>query len=258
MSKSSLIFILLCIWPFIAMLNAQDTKAALMPARPGMSPFPSKLDKGLLALETGVSAFRSEKENIKDLTTQIPLQIRFGLLENLELNLTMAYEFFRVDGNRSDDDYTGLGETSIGAKIKIADEKGIFPRIEFHGSLELPYFGESLSIPDDVEPDFDINFLHNINNQTQLTYGAGIFWRGPDENGFYGMKFTRFMKERHAFFAEHYGLLRGNNKNEFHLGFGYLFWIKEKIQFDIGFDFGGLKETRIWGLNTGLSFLLKD
>lgn len=228
-----------------------------IPARPGNSPFPSRLPKGALVFETAFERNREKSDFVTNKTTYSPFHFRYGLMQNAEVNISFAYQSLNQSFASTDSTTRGLGATRIGAKFRIAEERGIFPLIEFHGILKLPYFGEESFAPDDVEPSFNITFLHNHTESLQISYGFGMFWRGPDENGFYGIKATKFFNRQNAFFGEHYSYLRGNERNEAHLAVGYLFLKNNKFQFDISADVGKIKGSTIVGLNLGVSVLLR-
>jgi hypothetical protein len=256
-SKSTIIPFLFVLALF-TQLSAQEGEVNLISARPGLSSFPSRLDQGSFVLEAGFSMEREYNESDFDENRKVPIEFRYGLLENMEVNIAFTYRSFEVNEEPLDRLYRGLDATVIGAKFRIAEERGIYPRIEFSGNLKLPYFGEETFIPEDVEPRFNLSFLHNVNDKFRFTYGFGMFWRGPDENGFYGLKVTRFMGTKHGFFVEHYAYLRGNEKNEAHIGAGYILLANRKIQLDVGLDLGGMKDRTFLGGNLGFSVLLKD
>jgi len=259
MPYKQLFFILFFLLFTLSKLSAQEsTPASLIPARPGLSPFPSRLDKNTLVLEGAYSLTREKATIGSDRINRLPVQLRYGILENMEVNLGFEYRSLQENTAGIDSTFSGLSATTVGAKFRIIEERGIYPRIEFQGTLKLPYFGEEKFIPLDVEPSFNLSFLHNINERFLFTYGFGMFWRGPDENGFYGVKATKWLNNSNAFFVEHYAYLRGNDKNEAHIAAGYILLAHRKFQLDTSIDLGKMKGRSFFGLNVGVSILLKD
>ncbi len=256
-SKKTIVPLLLVL-AIVTQLCAQENKLAEFPARPGLSPFPSRLDKGSFVLEAGYFSGREYKESDFDENRKVPIEFRYGLLENMEVNIAFTYRSYEVNQEPIDSLFRGLDATVVGAKFRIAEERGIYPRIEFSGKLKLPYFGEETFIPQDIEPRFNLSFLHNVSDMFRFTYGFGMFWRGPDENGFYGLKATRFLGAKHGLFVEHYAYLRGNEKNEAHIGAGYILMASQKLQLDVSLDLGGMKDRTFLTGNIGLAILLKD
>lgn len=258
MIRKKSILPILFILVLFTQLWAQEEKQSFTPARPGFSPFPSRLDQGAFVLEAGYFSGREYMDSNADKNRKVPVEFRYGLLENMEVNVSFGYRSYELSQEPIDSIYKGLDATAIGVKFRIAEERGIYPQIEFSGNLKLPYFGEEIFIPEDVEPRFNLSFLHNVNEKFRFTYGFGMFWRGPDENGFYGLKATRFLGTKHGFFVEHYSYLRGNGKNEAHLGAGYILLANRKMQLDVGLDLGGMKDRTFVSGNLGLSILLKE
>ncbi|MFT6706035.1 MAG: hypothetical protein ACJATF_000859, partial [Flavobacteriales bacterium] len=139
-SKSTIIPFLFVLALF-TQLSAQEGEVNLISARPGLSPFPSRLDQGSFVLEAGFSMEREYNESDFDENRKVPIEFRYGLLENMEVNIAFTYRSFEVNEEPLDRLYRGLDATVIGAKFRIAEERGIYPRIEFSGNLKLPYFG---------------------------------------------------------------------------------------------------------------------
>jgi hypothetical protein len=212
----------------------------------------------MLALEAAFGQTKIKSDTGKDRNSFVPTQLRLGLLENMEVSLGLTYRRFESNSSSVDSTFKGLDATTLGAKFRIAEARGVFPQMEVHGQLRLPYFGEEAFIPDDVEPSFDINFSHQFSNSFRLTYGFGMFWRGPDENGFYGLKLSKFLNRHNGLFFEHYSYLRGNGKNESHLAAGYMRWIGDRIQFDASVDAGAQKELTFVTFSIGCSTLLSS
>jgi hypothetical protein len=252
--QKSFLFILFA--SFAQLVFAQEQVSEFLPDRPGLSPFPSRLEKGMLALETGFGRTKIKSDSGDDLNRFVSTQLRYGLLANMELNLGLTYRNVEANSNTIDSTFKGMDATTLGARFRIAEEHGLFPQMECHGQLRLPYFGNEAFIPGDVEPSFDLNFLHRVSDSFRLTYGFGMFWRGPDENGFYGMKLSKFFNRSNGLFLEHYSYLRGNGKNEAHLAAGYMLWLGERIQFDTSLDFGKQKELTFVTFSIGCSTLL--
>ena len=256
--NKSIHFLLLCIFLSV---NAQSQTASFKPDRPGNSPRPVKLDKGVFNIAGG---FLFENTTLDDRSPQSSLQdisisLRYGLLENMEVYLRSTYRsLFLHSYIPSTKKISGLSPISIGSRVMIAKERGIYPHIELQGELLLPYLGKEDFTPRDVEPSFAFSFLHTLSENTILTYGLGMYWTGPDERGLLGAMLTRSLKPRHGIFGETYAFLKGHGAGEVYLGAGYFFLLRPTLQLDVSLQYGGGKDSRTFGLSLGFSTDLKS
>ncbi len=256
MTYSRIFFCCLIFLLWLSGVRGQQIDASLIPDRPGQSPFPSKVNKGVWMVEAGFGQFNLAGASNEQKTSQITGQVRIGLLENMEIFLAGSW-LSAKNFIATMTDESGLGPFQAGTKLLVAREKGGFPRMEFHARMTLPWTGYEHFIPDDVEPAFDFNFLNHLTSSTLLTYGVGMFWTGGDENGFYGLKLTHWIKNQYGFYAEHHSDLRSDFEIDYHFGIGVQIMLEDRIQFDTGIDFGQVEGQAILSLTAGLSFVLK-
>lgn len=236
MNKIKVYSLLWLFFTSITILQAQDSGASVISAdRTGGTARPTKIDKGVMNFEFGANYNNYNKKNFNINGQNYAGMLRYGLLENLELN--MGFGIARVAGDGFDN-IRGLSALSTGAKIGIAKEDGAIPRIEFEGRIALPWFGKKAFRPGDAEPNFNFNFANTINDLWTINYAVGMFWEGGEEAGYYGFMLTHNFSPQFRFFAEHYGNIRGDVNLEPHIAIGLMYLVNDKLQIDFSIDAG--------------------
>ena len=113
-----------------------ETREPINPDRPGASTSAETLLRGLWQIETGLEYARESNAGERTRTFSGALTVRYGLLDGVEL---------RLDGQpfvvlRGDEHAAGLGDTAVGAKIRLLEgEDGtIRPTLSVLPVLKLP------------------------------------------------------------------------------------------------------------------------
>ena len=110
---------------------AQETEP-IQTDRPDQTETPAIVPKGMFQVETGFS-FQKNKQNNN--TNTLPSTLwKYGVNENFELRLITEFISEKIE----DRTFSGLNPILLGCKIKISDEKGIFPKTSFIGHVLLP------------------------------------------------------------------------------------------------------------------------
>ncbi len=221
---------------FFSILQAQDSAELMIkPNRPGGTVRPAKLDKSVLNFEFGATYDSFNKKNSNIYGQNYAGIVRYGLLENLEVNMAFGYGRLSGDGLSTN---RGLTALTPGIKIGVAEEDGSFPQMEFEGKITLPWFGDEAFRPADAEPYFNFNFANTISDLWTINYGVGMFWEGSEEAGLYGFMLIRTFTPKISAYAEHYGNIRGDINLEPHLGIGLMYLVNNKMQVDFSLDIG--------------------
>ena len=113
---------------------AQETEP-IQTDRPDQTETPAIVPKGMFQVETGFS-FQKNKQNNN--TNTLPSTLwKYGVNENFELRLITEFISEKIE----DRNLSGLNPILLGCKIKISDEKGIFPKTSFIGHLGAEWDG---------------------------------------------------------------------------------------------------------------------
>lgn len=112
--------ILIIIW--IPFLTFSQEIEPIQTDRPDQTETPYLVPKKMFQVENG---FSFQKNNVNSKTLTLPSSLwKYGVNDNFELRLITE---FLIDKN-FDSEISGLNPVLVGCKIKIAEEKGIFPK----------------------------------------------------------------------------------------------------------------------------------
>lgn len=248
-------YIILCVFiAFFSTIQAQDSNDPIIsPDRTGGTVGPAKLDKGVLNLEFGANFNTYNIDNFKNKGQNYAGKCRYGLLENLEVNVGIGFARYSIDGMEK---FKGFEGVSTGVKIGIADEDGAMPQIEFEGIIALPWFGNEELRPADAEPSFNFNFANTFSDRWSINYAAGMFWEGAEEVGYYGFMLIHNFTPRFVLFTEHYGNVRGDIDLEPHFGAGLMYLLNNNIQVDFSMDIGKDDDATLTFFEVGFASML--
>jgi len=256
MSKVEFISFILVLLSLSPVIQAQDAvEPVISPDRTGGTVGPAKVDKGVMNLELGANFNTYKKENAKSNGQNYAGILRYGLLENLEVNL--GFDFASAAGDDLEK-ISGFAGFSTGVKIGVAEEDGLLPQVEFEGRIALPWFGREEFRPADAEPNFNFNFANTFSDQWSINYAVGMFWEGAEEAGYYGFMLIHNFNPRLCIFAEHYGFVRGDLNPEPHLGAGIMYMISNKLQLDFSIDLGRDDGAALTFFEVGVATMLKS
>ena len=140
--------------------------------RPDQTETPSLVPKGMFQLEAGFS-YQRNRANSTSLALPSALW-KYGVNENFELRLITE---FAVD-NDFDHQTSGINPVLIGCKIKIAEEKGIFPKTSFIGHMSIPNAASTPYKTEYYAPEFRFVMQHTLSERFSLSYNLGSEWDG--------------------------------------------------------------------------------
>lgn len=171
-----LLFILVCVG-----FSQGQFNETIRTGRPGQSINPYTTGKGVLQFQQGY-IYESAELEIDPSFLTFPVEdiagnastfenvIRYGITENVEINAAINYNWFSndFDFGSLDTQITGdyLSVADIGARIHLADNKGLLPDIALQARLGMAQNGD--------EGDFEIQ-------NVQVT--GAFFWQLTDKQG---------------------------------------------------------------------------
>lgn len=166
----------LCVIGFVT-LQSQDN--ALSTDRPDQTEASSVVGKGVLQIETGavfskkmVILGHSDRDILRtrDYATTL---MRYGIDDRVELRLATSYTELDFVSNQ---DFSGFQPLTLGAKVALAKESGIWPEIALIGHLTFPWIGDEIFVPDKITPDFRFSLSHTLSQRFSLGYNLGMEW----------------------------------------------------------------------------------
>ena len=191
--------------------------------------------KGIVQVETGVLLDRLDLETGSALKSNFYGQtfVRIGTGSNLEFQVATSYATLKSDST----DTGGLTPLLLGAKIKVAEENGIWPAISFIGNVRLPWIGDKDLRPEHVAPNFRFIFAHTLSDRFGIAYNLGIAWDGFDPNPIYEytLLFTAGVINKLGAYVELFGFLLEENPNRHSFDFGLTYLLTNNIQLDASY-----------------------
>jgi hypothetical protein len=224
--------------------------------RPDQSNTPLLIPKGALQIETG---FMVESENSTTATkrnyTYNNTLLKYGINEHFEMRFNALYL-----GTSTSSDITtarGLGPVSIGMKIKLADERGIWPQTSIISHVNLRS-GDTKFKPSYTSNDMTLACAHKINERLSVTYNAGVKWDGesPVATSLYALSFAFNITGKLSAFAESYGFFPEKSKSEHRMDAGITYKINPLFQWDFSAGLGLSENSPDNFISTGLSIRL--
>lgn len=259
--KSVKYFTSACLFLFLTFQGmAQETPSPeeLITDRPDETEAPALVPKGFLQVETGFFYKEFSRDISEDLIRGYNTSLlRYGLLENLELRIGTDLIKREEKGNEAENN-TGLTPLLLGAKIGIAEEKGVFPEIGIMGHIYLPFLAVTEYRPETVGVDFRFAFSHNFLN-SDLTYNVGAQWQedSPEATFIYTISYAYDITGNFGAFAELYGDLPEDDSAEHFWDAGITYDLSQNVQLDAFIGSGFNNSQRIY-LGGGISFRIPE
>jgi hypothetical protein len=140
--------------------------------RPDQTETPSLVPKGMFQLEAGFS-YQRNRANSTSLALPSALW-KYGVNENFELRLITELAVDKDYDNQT----SGINPILIGCKIKIAEEKGIFPKTSLIGHMSIPNAASTPYKAEFYAPEFRFVMQHTLSERFSLSYNLGSEWDG--------------------------------------------------------------------------------
>lgn len=246
---------------FSVILKAQDEIPELITDRPDQTESSAVVPHKSLQIETGFVLETNETDFLEQRSfVYNTTLLRYGLLGNFELRLSMDYlgEELSIKNTDTTNTFSGLGPIYAGFKVKIADEDGWKPEIAFLGGLVLPFNANDNFKPEHSAANIRFSFAHTLSDRLSLGYNLGAEWDGETAvpGYFYSLALGIGLTDKLGMFAEGFGLIpeEGNSEHLFDAGFTFL--VLPNFQLDISGGIG-INDNAIDNFfSTGLTYRL--
>jgi len=213
----------------------------IVPDRPGQTNPPDVIASGTVQLETG---FQRETTNAGGLQTINYLYntslVRVGLMKNCELRMVIEYASTRTDSGSQSSALQGLNPVSIGTKIMISPEKGIFPQTAMNVAFTLPYIGRREFRPSFLAPSFFLLMQNTLSEKLTLGYNLGLQWNGdqPNATAVYSISPSLEVAQGLSVFAEFYGFSTEESVSDYRADMGCAYLVNDNMQIDFSAGIG--------------------
>jgi hypothetical protein len=235
-------------------------KQELVTDRPDQTEAPVLVPQGGVQIETGFQyeKDRSQGVQVKNFTYNTTL-IKYGVNEHFELRFISEYLGTQVKGvgETKVRKAQGFSPLAVGVKIKLADEKGIWPQAALIGHVNLRTGSEAYT-PSYTAADFRFTFANTLSEKLTLSYNLGVEWDGetPEAAFLYTLSLGYSVSDRIGVFIEGYSFFPENAKADNRVDAGLTFLITEVVQWDVSAGLGLSENAPDSFISTGLSVRL--
>ena len=243
----------------LTIVKAQNEKPEIVTDRPDQTEAPVLVPRGGLQVETGF-VFEKDREEGVDITNFAynTTLIKYGVNEFFELRLITEYlgENAKVAENPTSK-IQGFSPLALGVKIKLAEEKGVWPQAAFIGHINLRSGSEEF-IPNYTAADFRFTFAHTLSEKFALSYNVGAEWDGesPEAAFLYTLSLGYLITEKFGVFVEGYSFFPEDSKADHRIDAGFTYKFSPVVQWDISGGVGVSRNAPDSFLSTGISFRL--
>jgi hypothetical protein len=156
----------------------EDPAPELVTDRPDQTESASVVPAGYFQLETGVSYSRDDDGVFVVRTLSGPgTLVRIGVGGRTELRVGwdgwVEEKFDSGQPRITDGSVSGLGDGSLGAKVKLREEAGALPEMAILASINLAV-GDDEVTSDELDPSFLVAFAHTLTDRLGLGYNLGL------------------------------------------------------------------------------------
>jgi len=228
---------------------AQETEP-IQTDRPDQTESPAIVPKGMFQVETGFS-FQKNDEYSK--TNTLPSTLwKYGVNENFELRLITEFvsEKFGSETN------SGLSPILIGCKIKIAEEKGFWPKTSFIGHISLPNAASTDFKTDYHAPEFRFVMQHTLSKRMSFSYNLGAEWDGftAEPTFIYTVTTGLSITDKLGAYAEFFGFAPQHDTANHNFDGGITYLINNNFMVDLSSGIGVTENAPEHYIAVGFSF----
>ncbi len=228
--KTTIIFSLLLI---SLICHSQETEP-IQTDRPDQTETPAIVPRGMFQVETG---FSFQKNDNSSTTNMLPSTLwKYGVNENFELRLITEL----VSEKMVDKTISGLNPILIGCKIKISDEKGIFPKTSFIGHVLLPNMASKSFKSNYFAPEFRLVMQHTLSKKMSFSYNLGAEWDGilPNATLIYTIASGYSFTDKLGAYIELFGFAPEKEKANHSFDGGITYLISNNFMLDLSSGYG--------------------
>ncbi|WP_321308769.1 transporter [Marinifilum fragile] len=248
------LFVLTLFVMFSGILIAQK-KDPMVTDRPGTAESASVIPIRGFQIESGF-AFEKVSSDIDNVTFNSTL-LRYGLVENIELRLGLQYLGYYQSLDGGDIDETGFGPLTLGAKFLLLEESERNPQLALLSTFSVPKSGASTFENENLGADIRLNADYTVNDAMSLEGNLGVAWSGIEGQDYavwmYAAVIGLALSDQIGAYAELYGYLPGEGKNDHRWDGGLTYAVTEDLQLDFSTGIGLSKVSPDFFISLGLS-----
>jgi Putative MetA-pathway of phenol degradation len=233
MKKITLLFVF-CLFSIMSFAQETETTEPIQTDRPDQTETPALVPKGMFQVETGFSFQKNDRDNN---TSTTPSSLwKYGVNENFELRLITEFSSEDINNQKT----SGLNPVLIGCKIKIAEEKGIWPKTSFIGHMSLPNLASKEFKSDYFAPEFRFVMQHTLSEKMSFSYNLGAEWDGftPEPTFIYTIATGYSISNNWGSYIELFGFAPQNTEASHNFDGGLTYLINNNTMLDVSAGVG--------------------
>jgi hypothetical protein len=160
---------------------------------------------------------------------------KYGINKYVELRLITTIQSleYGVSGGRKIRE-TGLQPVEIGAKIRLAEEKGILPKTSLIFHFAIPSIASDAKRADKVAPNFRFTMQNSITDNVAIGYNLGAEWDGLSNTPTWIYTFAPGFNIGRSWYAyvEAFGFINKYAPPQHSLDAGIAWYANNNIKFD--------------------------
>ena len=247
-------------------VGASAEAPPLVTDRPDVTESSEVVPPGLVQVEMGYSFLRFKDAHEKlDLWAFPGTLVRVGLHERVELRLEWAgYLDESLDLGSSTSEDSGWGNTALGVKIKLREEKDAAPQLALLVDAVVPSGSKSFRA-ERVDPAIRLAGSHTLSDRLGLGYNLGLGALTIEEAsgdldtlglGRYSLALGIGLSERWGTFIEVFGFMPTAGGPAHSLDSGLTYLISRTVQLDLSGGLGLNDRAEDWFVGAGISIRL--
>jgi len=222
---------------FLLFVNYSTYGQELITDRPDQTESSSTVPRKTLQIESGLLLGFAEGEDISLREILAPTTLfRYGVTKGFEIR--MVHQLISIKNKKTSEDFTGIGDLEVGAKIQIFQKDGVNTEIAFLSHLLLPTGTEEVSI-DNYGTINKLSISHELTDNIGIAYNLGYNYFGIDDGFFtYSLVFGIGITEKAGIYLETYGNVGILDEYLANFDTGFTYLLKENFQLDFSFGTG--------------------
>ncbi len=248
----------------VVSIGAQDTTPELITDRPDRTESSYVVPRGLWQFELGWGHGEVSDAGDQFKFDQIPESlVRYGLLDRLELRIGWNGVQSQKTG---DGRLSGAGDTQLGVKVGLWEERGAVPRAALLAGVSLPSGSRQFSTRR-TDPGIRLAISNDLTERLSLGGNLGVAWETTEEEnadrdtfprGLYTLALGISAFEKTGFFIEYFGdtALNGSSRATNNFDGGVTHLVRPNVQLDFAVGKGLSRESLDWFFTLGVSFRL--
>jgi hypothetical protein len=223
--------------------------------RPDQNETPSLVPAGFFQLETG---YYYEHVNVNEQNFIYPAALlKYGLGNMAELRVEFENTTRRLVDNGVVSYVTGISPVSIGAKVKICEERKSRPKTSVIISAGIPVLASKKLMDKYPSPEVRFTMQHSLSKRVVIGYNLGGLCRGEDFKAIllYTLTTSCTLVKGIDVYAELYGFVTYDEKQDHRLDGGFTYVPINNVMIDVSAGLN-IEKTPGWFCGLGLSFRL--